>query len=62
MPAYQNLGFGPGDFPVAETLAREGLSLPLYSGISDAQLAWVCEAIEEYFDLTDRQRTQVGTG
>jgi dTDP-4-amino-4,6-dideoxygalactose transaminase len=62
MPAYRSLGFGPGDFPVAEALAREGLSLPLYPGISNVQLAWVCEAIEEYFDLSERQRAQVGTG
>jgi dTDP-4-amino-4,6-dideoxygalactose transaminase len=48
-PAYRNLGFAAGDFPVAEALAREGLSLPLYPGVSDAQLEWVCEAIVDYF-------------
>jgi dTDP-4-amino-4,6-dideoxygalactose transaminase len=48
-PAYRNLGFAPGDFPVAEALAREGLSLPLYPGISEAQLESVCQAIFEYF-------------
>jgi dTDP-4-amino-4,6-dideoxygalactose transaminase len=54
-PAYRSLGFAPGDFPVAEALAREALSLPLYPGISDAQLEWVCGAIHDYFDL-DAQR------
>jgi dTDP-4-amino-4,6-dideoxygalactose transaminase len=48
-PAYRNLGFAPGDFPIAETLAREGLSLPLYPGISEAQLEAVCEAVRDYF-------------
>jgi dTDP-4-amino-4,6-dideoxygalactose transaminase len=48
-PAYRNLGFAPGDFPVGEALAREGLSLPLFPGISDAQLEWVCECVREYF-------------
>ena len=48
-PAYRDLGFAPGDFPVAEALAREGLSLPLYPGISEAQLETVCHAIVEYF-------------
>jgi dTDP-4-amino-4,6-dideoxygalactose transaminase len=48
-PAYRNLGFAPGDFPVAEALAREALSLPLYPGISEPQLEWVCEAVVEYF-------------
>ena len=61
-PAYRNLGFGPGDFPVAEALAHEGLSLPLYPGISETQLAWVCEAVQNYFGLGARRRTLAGTG
>jgi dTDP-4-amino-4,6-dideoxygalactose transaminase len=48
-PAYRHLGFAPGDFPVAEALAREGLSLPLYPGISQAQQEHVCGAIADYF-------------
>ena len=48
-PAYRHLGYAPGDFPVAETLAREGLSLPLYPGITEEQLEWVCKAITDYF-------------
>jgi dTDP-4-amino-4,6-dideoxygalactose transaminase len=48
-PAYRHLGFAEGDFPVAEALAREGLSLPLYPGISEAQLEHVCGAIADYF-------------
>jgi dTDP-4-amino-4,6-dideoxygalactose transaminase len=48
-PAYRDLGYAPGDFPVAETLAQEGLSLPLYPGITEAQLGAVCEAISAYF-------------
>jgi dTDP-4-amino-4,6-dideoxygalactose transaminase len=61
-PAYRNLGFGPGDFPVAEALAYEGLSLPVYPGISEAQLAHVCEAVQDYFGVGARRRTLVGTG
>jgi dTDP-4-amino-4,6-dideoxygalactose transaminase len=48
-PAYRGLGFAPGDFPVAEALSREALSLPLYPGISEAQLEWVCESLRSYF-------------
>jgi dTDP-4-amino-4,6-dideoxygalactose transaminase len=48
-PAYRDLGFGPGDFPVAEALAREALSLPLYPGIQQDQLEWVCESVRDYF-------------
>jgi dTDP-4-amino-4,6-dideoxygalactose transaminase len=48
-PAYRSLGYGPGDFPVAEALSREALSLPLYPGITESQLDWVCTSIREYF-------------
>jgi dTDP-4-amino-4,6-dideoxygalactose transaminase len=48
-PAYRDLGFAPGDFPVAEALAREALSLPIYPGIEQAQLEWVCESVRDYF-------------
>jgi dTDP-4-amino-4,6-dideoxygalactose transaminase len=48
-PAYRALGFAPGDFPVAEALAREALSLPLFPGISEAQLERVCGTIVDYF-------------
>ena len=42
-------GFAEGAFPVAEAVAREGLSLPLFPGISETQLARVCEAIRTFF-------------
>jgi dTDP-4-amino-4,6-dideoxygalactose transaminase len=48
-PAYRNLGYRPGDFPVAEALAREGLSLPIFPGITESQLLWVCDAIRACF-------------
>jgi dTDP-4-amino-4,6-dideoxygalactose transaminase len=48
-PAYARLGYRPGDFPVAETLARQALSLPIFPGISEQQLATVVGAIREYF-------------
>ncbi|HEY9837012.1 MAG TPA: DegT/DnrJ/EryC1/StrS family aminotransferase [Vampirovibrionales bacterium] len=44
-PAYQNLGYQPGDFPEAEALCEEILSLPLYPGLSPAQIERVVEAI-----------------
>ena len=55
-PAFRNLGFGPGDFPRAEALAREGLSLPLYPGISEAQLERVCDAVRSYVGVSERRR------
>ena len=47
--AFAWLGHGPGSLPVTERMAREVLSLPLFPGISEAQLAAVAEAIAEYF-------------
>jgi dTDP-3-amino-3,4,6-trideoxy-alpha-D-glucose transaminase len=47
--AYEGLGHRAGAFPVAESLAREGLSLPLFPGITEDQLAQVAEAIRDYF-------------
>jgi dTDP-4-amino-4,6-dideoxygalactose transaminase len=51
-PAFRGLGYARGDFPVAEALAREGLSLPLYPGISASQVERVGEAVREYFHRT----------
>jgi dTDP-4-amino-4,6-dideoxygalactose transaminase len=48
---YSQLG-GPGDFPVSETLAAHGLSLPIFPGISEGQLTAVVEAIQRYFAAT----------
>ncbi|MEO6702928.1 MAG: DegT/DnrJ/EryC1/StrS family aminotransferase [Jatrophihabitantaceae bacterium] len=37
LPAFAGLGQGPGSFPVAERLAGEILSLPIFPGITDEQ-------------------------
>ncbi|MBD0291468.1 MAG: DegT/DnrJ/EryC1/StrS family aminotransferase, partial [Thermoleophilia bacterium] len=47
--AYSHLGFSEGAFPVAEALAREGLSLPLFPGVSEEQLTHVCESVVDFF-------------
>jgi dTDP-4-amino-4,6-dideoxygalactose transaminase len=46
-PAFKNLGYRDGDFPVAETLCQEILSLPIYPGLSEANVIQVVGAIEE---------------
>lgn len=48
--AYADLGYRAGAFPVAEALAREALSLPLYPGITEAQLEAVIEGVRSFFD------------
>jgi dTDP-4-amino-4,6-dideoxygalactose transaminase len=47
--AFEHLGLQAGSFPVAEAVARETLSLPLFSGITEEQLEAVVEAVSEYF-------------
>jgi dTDP-4-amino-4,6-dideoxygalactose transaminase len=47
--AYERLGHTRGEFPVAEALASEALSLPLFPGISDAQVDAVCDGVHAYF-------------
>jgi dTDP-4-amino-4,6-dideoxygalactose transaminase len=48
-PAFASLGHGEGAFPVAETAAREILSLPLYPELTDAQARHVAAAVREFF-------------
>ena len=48
--AYADLGYGPGDFPVAEGIARECLSLPIYPGITEEQLERVTTGIRSWFE------------
>ena len=46
--AYTHLGYRAGAFPVAEGLARECLSLPIYPGITEGQLDLVVEAVTDF--------------
>ena len=44
------LGHRAGSFPAAERLSRECLSLPMFPGITEAQLSSVVESVRAYFD------------
>lgn len=44
-PAFRHLGYGPGDFPVAEAAAGQLLSLPLYPQITEEQQVRVVGAV-----------------
>ncbi len=46
---YENLGYKPGDFPVAEKAARQCLSLPVYPELGDARVECVAASIREFF-------------
>ncbi len=45
-PAFKNLGYRAGDFPIAETLCQEILSLPMYPGLSEPQIHRIVEVLE----------------
>lgn len=47
--AYRGLGYARGSFPVAEALAEEALSLPIFPGITEAQLEATADAATAFF-------------
>jgi dTDP-4-amino-4,6-dideoxygalactose transaminase len=47
--AFEHLGLPAGSFPVAEAVAQETLSLPMFPGITEEQLEAVVGAVSEYF-------------
>ncbi|MBW4417686.1 MAG: DegT/DnrJ/EryC1/StrS aminotransferase family protein [Myxacorys californica WJT36-NPBG1] len=46
-PAFKNLGYRVGDFPIAEALCQEIISLPMYPGLTEEHVIQVMGAIEE---------------
>ncbi len=49
-PAYQELGFGEGDFPISEQIHQEILSLPMSPHHTVAQIEQVCTNVRGYFE------------
>jgi dTDP-4-amino-4,6-dideoxygalactose transaminase len=47
--AYRHLGYPKGAFPVAEQIAREALSLPIFPGITESQVEEVVAAVRAWF-------------
>lgn len=45
---YKDLGFKEGDFPIAEKISRTELSLPIYYGMTDAQVQYVIDMVNEF--------------
>ena len=46
--AYAFLGYHEGDFPIAEEISRTELSLPLYYGMTDEEVQYVIDNINEW--------------
>jgi len=56
-PAYRELGYGMrGSLPVAEALAPEILSLPMYPELTESQRDQVTEAVLEFLDQVEMQQ------
>ena len=49
--AYSDLGYAPGAFPVAEQLADEVLSLPMYAELTAAAIEHVAAAIADFYGV-----------
>jgi len=47
---FQRLGYSEGDYPVAEKVAGEILSLPMYPELSEQHIKYVCDSIREFFN------------
>ena len=47
--AYVNLGYKPGDFPVAEKASREVLSLPMFPELTETQIQRVAAVVKGFF-------------
>lgn len=46
--AYKELGYKQGDFPIAERIANEELSLPIYIGMTNEEINYVIEALNDF--------------
>ncbi|QDO96035.1 DegT/DnrJ/EryC1/StrS family aminotransferase [Ferrovibrio terrae] len=57
-PAYAALGYGAGQFPVAERIARTTLSLPVWPGLADAQIDHVCGVIRQTLAQPSRREAR----
>jgi dTDP-4-amino-4,6-dideoxygalactose transaminase len=51
-PAYRNLGYSAGNFPVSEQLSEQILSLPMYPGLSDEDIERVVCAIKAHLSTS----------
>lgn len=47
-PAYQDLGYKKGDFPITEAFAEQVLSLPMYAEIGENQIKSVAKTIRGF--------------
>jgi perosamine synthetase len=47
-PHLRALGYGEGQFPVAEAASAESLALPFFPAMTEAQVSRVCESLADF--------------
>ena len=45
---YKNLGFKKGDLPIAEEISETELSIPMYYGMTDEEIQYVIDSINQF--------------
>jgi dTDP-4-amino-4,6-dideoxygalactose transaminase len=48
--AYKDLNYKPGDFPIAEEIANTCLSLPMFPGMTETQVDYICQTIKQFLN------------
>lgn len=46
--AYIDLALKKGSYPIAEKISREELSIPIYYGMTDKQISYVIDMINQF--------------
>ena len=45
---YKDMGFKEGDFPIAEEISSTQLSIPMYYGMTDEEVQYVIDKVNEF--------------
>jgi dTDP-4-amino-4,6-dideoxygalactose transaminase len=53
-PAFRNLGYKEGDFPIAENLAKKTISLPCYPELSDDEITCIATIVHSIMERRAR--------
>jgi dTDP-4-amino-4,6-dideoxygalactose transaminase len=48
LPAYSDLNYSAGEFPEAERIAAQEVSLPMFPEMTEAQIDSVCQAVQQF--------------
>jgi len=54
-PCFADLGYRPGQFPVAEAACERTVALPLYPDLADGDVDVVCAAIRDFYTGSSRR-------